>query len=115
MPGVTAASLLDPEDGPQKVGAFSAHQLWVTPYSPDEFYAAGVFPSSNKGNEGLAVWTKANRSIENKDIVAWYTMGFHHVPRAEDLPIMPTMWHEFTLRPFDFFSQNPVLDLPMMP
>ena len=115
MPGVTAASLLDPEDGPQKVGAFSAHQLWVTPYNPDEFYAAGVFPSSSKGNEGLAVWTKANRPIENKDIVAWYTMGFHHVPRAEDWPIMPTMWHEFTLRPFDFFSQNPVLDLPMTP
>lgn len=112
---MTAASLLDPEDGPQKVGAFSAHQLWVTPYSPDEFYAAGVFPVASKGNDGLAVWTKANRSIENKDIVAWYTMGFHHVPRAEDWPIMPVMWHEFVLRPFDFFAQNPVLDLPMTP
>ncbi len=115
MPGVTAASLLDPDDGPQKVGAFSAHQLWVTPYNPDEFYAAGVFPSASKGNEGLAIWTRANRPIQNRDIVAWYTMGFHHVPRAEDWPVMPVMWHEFTLRPYDFFSQNPVLDLPLLP
>jgi primary-amine oxidase len=115
MPGVTAASLLHPDDGPQKVGAFSAHQLWVTPYSPDEFYASGVFPAASKGNDGLAVWTRANRPIVNKDIVAWYTMGFHHVPRAEDWPIMPVMWHEFTLRPYDFFSQNPVLDLPLLP
>jgi primary-amine oxidase len=112
MPGVTAASLLDPDDGPQKVGAFSGHQLWVTPYKPDELYASGVFPTASKGNDGLAVWTKANRPIENADIVAWYTMGFHHVPRAEDWPVMPVMWHDFLIRPYDFFPANPALDLP---
>jgi Cu2+-containing amine oxidase len=25
---------------------------------------------------------------------------------------MPTMWHEFLIRPFHFFQKNPVLDLP---
>jgi primary-amine oxidase len=115
MPGVTAATLLDPEDGAQKAGAFSAHQLWVTPYRPEERYAAGMYPVASKGNDGLAVWTKENRKVENTDIVAWYTMGFHHVPREEDWPVMPMMWHEFVIRPFDFFSQNPVLDLPHVP
>lgn len=115
MPGTTAASLLDPDDGPQRVGAFSTHQLWVTPYRPDELYAAGVYPTDSKGDDGLAVWTKANRPIENTDIVAWYTMGFHHVPRAEDWPVMPVMWHDFVIRPFDFFPQNPVLNLPTTP
>jgi primary-amine oxidase len=116
MPGTTAASLLDPEDGPQRVGAFSTHQLWVTPYRPEERFAAGVYPTDSKGtDDGLAVWTKANRPIENTDIVAWYTLGFHHVPRAEDWPVMPVMWHEFVLRPFDFFSKNPMLDLPATP
>jgi primary-amine oxidase len=115
MPGVTAASLLDPGDGPQKVGAFSEHQLWVTPYVPDQRYASGVYPTASKGDDGLAVWTKANRPIENTDIVAWYTMGFHHVPRQEDWPVMPTMWHDFTIRPYDFFPENPVLHLPMKP
>lgn len=115
MPGVTAATLLDPEDGPQKVGAFSEHQLWVTPYSQDERYAGGVYPNSSKGDDGLAVWTKKNRKIENTDIVAWYTLGFHHVPRQEDWPVMPIMWHEFAIRPFHFFDQNPVLTLPSQP
>jgi primary-amine oxidase len=63
----------------------------------------------------LAIWTKANRPIENIDIVAWYTLGFHHAPRAEDWPVMPVMWHEFILRPFDFFPRNPMLDLPATP
>lgn len=115
MPGVTAASLLDPDDGPQRVGAFSAHQLWITPYRPDELYASGVYPSASKGADGLAVWARANRLIENTDIVAWYTMGFHHVPRAEDWPVMPVMWHDFVIRPFGFFPQNPVLTLPDAP
>ena len=115
MPGTTAASLLDPDDGPQKVGAFSAHQLWVTPYKQDERFASGVYPTQSKGDDGLAVWTEANRPIENTDIVAWYTLGFHHVTRAEDWPVMPVMWHDLVLRPFDFFPQSPVITLPPAP
>jgi len=84
----------------------------VTPYKPDELYAAGVYPSASKGNDGLAIWTKANRPIEKTDLVAWYTFGFHHVPRAQDWPVM---WHDFVIRPFDFFPRNPTLDLPEAP
>jgi primary-amine oxidase len=34
---------------------------------------------------------------------------------AEDWPAMPVMWHDFVIRPFDFFSRNPTLDLPAAP
>jgi primary-amine oxidase len=115
MPGATAKSLLSPEDLPQKLGAFSEHQLWVTPNDPTQRYAAGVYPTSSKATDGLAVWTKANRPIENTDLVGWYTLGFHHMPRVEDWPVMPTMWHHFQIRPFNFFGVNPVLDLPKTP
>jgi primary-amine oxidase len=112
MPGATAKSLLSPDDPPQKLGAFSEHQFWVTPYDPAQRYAAGTYPTSSKGTDGLAAWTQANRPIENTDLVGWYTLGFHHVPRVEDWPVMPTMWHTFQLRPFNFFAANPALDLP---
>jgi len=112
MPGATAKSLLAPDDPPQKLAAFSEHQFWVTPNDPAERYAAGVYPTSSKATDGLAVWTKTNRPIENTDLVGWYTLGFHHMPRVEDWPVMPTMWHEFQIRPFNFFAANPVLDLP---
>ena len=112
MPGATAKSLLSPDDPPQKLGAFSEHQFWVTPYNENERYASGVYPTSSKGNDGLAIWTQADRNIANTDIVGWYTLGFHHITRSEDWPVMPTMWHQFYIRPFHFFQSNPVLDLP---
>ena len=115
MPGLTGVSLLSKDDWPQKRAGFSDHQLWVTPYDAKERYAAGVYVSGSKGTDGLPVWVKQNRSIANTDIVAWYTMAFHHVPRPEDWPQMPTMWHDFTLRPFDFYSKSPLMDLPMQP
>ncbi len=112
MPGATAKSLLSADDEPQKLAAFSEHQFWVTPYDGNQRYASGTYPTSAKGNDGLGVWTQANRAIANTDIVGWYTMGFHHIPRTEDWPVMPAMWHQFQIRPFHFFGSNPVLDLP---
>ena len=74
--------------------------------------AAGVYPNQSKGGAGLPAWTKHNRSIRNTDLVLWYTLGFHHTPVAEDWPVLPTMWHQFYLRPRGFFSRSPVIDLP---
>jgi primary-amine oxidase len=59
-------------------------------------------------------WTRAD-PIENTDIVARYTLGFHHAPHAEDWPVMLVMWHDFVLRPFDFFPQNPIIALRPAP
>jgi primary-amine oxidase len=115
MAGVTGTSLLPPDEWPQKRAGFSEHQLWVTPYDPDERYAGGKYVTGSRGTDGLAVWTKKNRSIMDTDIVAWYTVGFHHVPRAEDWPQMPIMWHEFQILPYDFFPRNPTMDLPVRP
>lgn len=107
-----AVSLLSADDPPQRRAGFTDYHLWVTPYEPDELYAAGTYPNQSRGGDGLPMWTSADRSIENTDIVLWYTVGFHHAPRAEDWPVTPTVWNEFDLRPFDFFERNPALDLP---
>jgi primary-amine oxidase len=115
MPGATAVSFLSPEDPAQKMGAFSEHQMWVTPYRPNELYAGGTYVTTTKDPDGLAAWTKANRPIENTDIVGWYTLGFHHMVRLEDWPVMPILWHDFLIRPANFFDKNPTLTLPHQP
>ena len=91
----------------QRRAEFTAYSLWVTPYRPDERYAAGTYPNRHPGGAGLPEWTAANRPIRDTDIVLWYTMAMHHVVRAEDWPIMPLVENEFELRPFDFFDANP--------
>jgi primary-amine oxidase len=110
-----AMSLLLPEDFPRRRGGFVDHHLWVTPYRPEERFAAGDYPNQSQGGDGLPAWTTANRPIENTDIVVWYTLGLHHVVRAEDWPVLPTGRMTVELRPFDFFARNPALDLPGAP
>lgn len=115
MPRSNALSLMVPDDYPHGRAGFIDHHLWVTPYAPRERYAAGMYPTLSEPGEGLPRWTAANRPIAAEDIVVWYTVGMHHVVRAEDFPVMPVSWQAFELRPFDFFDRNPALDLPRQP
>jgi len=54
--------------------------------------------------------THANREdVHTADLVVWATIGFHHVTRPEDWPVMTTVWQGVTLRPYGFFTENPAL------
>lgn len=110
--GHGAMSLMSPDDYMRKRAGFVDHTLWVTPYAPAELYAAGDYPSNSVAGQGLPEWTAANRNIANTDVVAWLTLGFHHVPRPEDWPVMPVAWHSFALRPVGFFARSPAIDIP---
>uniref|UniRef100_A0A7N0U1Y7 Amine oxidase n=1 Tax=Kalanchoe fedtschenkoi TaxID=63787 RepID=A0A7N0U1Y7_KALFE len=112
VPRGTAASLLDLDDPPQKRGAFTNNQIWVTPYNRSEEWAGGLFVYQNEGEDSLAVWSNRDRAIENKDVVLWHTLGFHHIPCQEDFPIMPTVHSSFDLKPVNFFERNPILRSP---
>ncbi|KAK4796341.1 hypothetical protein SAY86_028667 [Trapa natans] len=112
VPAGNAASLLDLDDPPQKRAAFTNNQIWVTPYNRSEQWAGGLFVCQSQGKDTIAVWSERDRPIENKDIVVWYTMGFHHIPCQEDFPIMPTVSASFDLKPVNFFESNPILRIP---
>lgn len=111
VPAHRVTSLLDPDDGPQRRAAFTANELWVTRYDSDERYAAGDYMSQKVFSGGLPDFIADGASIEDEDIVLWYTLGFHHITRPEDWPVLPTRWHEFTLRPVNFFERSPAIDL----
>jgi primary-amine oxidase len=105
-----AQLLLDPDDWPARRAAFLRHDMWVTPFVPEERYAGGRYLLGSHGDDGLAVWAARDRAIRNQDVVVWVNMGMHHLTRAEDLPVTPTMWQSFRLRPHTF-DRNPAIDL----
>jgi primary-amine oxidase len=111
MPGdAVAYSPLDVADDPPAVrNAYIDKTFWVTPHDPSQRYAGGEYAFQSDGSDTLARWVEEGRSIDNTDIVVWTTMGFHHVPRMEDWPVMPTMWKTITLKPFNFFDHNPAI------
>lgn len=111
-PGENVLPFAGPEAAVSKRAGFMSKHLWVTPYRPDEMGAAGPYPNQHPGGAGLPEWTKADRHVNNTDIVVWYTFGHHHVPRPEDWPVMPVMYTGFNLMPVGFFDQNPALDVP---
>jgi len=107
--GHSTTSALDRADPPQKRAGFTAFGLWATQYADGEDWAAGLYPNQSTQDEGLPKFVAQKRSIKNEDIVLWATMGFHHVPHPEDFPLLPTVWHEVSLRPAFFFDRDPSL------
>ncbi|KAI8003554.1 hypothetical protein LOK49_LG08G03019 [Camellia lanceoleosa] len=109
LPGSPAPPLLLEDDYLQHRPAFTRYQVWITPYNRSEEWAGGLYVDHDHGNDNLYEWTNRDRDIENKDIVLWHTLGFHHIPAQEDFPVMPTVSDGFELRPFNFFDNNAIL------
>ena len=112
MPGENVLPFAQPTSSVFKRATFATKHLWVTPYDPAERFPAGDYPNQHPGGAGLPAWTQANRSLENTNVVLWYTVGVHHIPRPEDWPVMPVTYYGFTLKPVGFFDRNPALDVP---
>ena len=104
--------LADSESDIHARATYATKHLWVTAYEPTEQYPAGDFVNQHPGGAGLPQWVKADRSVDNTDIVLWHTFGLTHFPRLEDWPIMPVDSAGFVLKPHGFFGRNPTLDVP---
>ncbi|MHB8695991.1 MAG: primary-amine oxidase, partial [Solirubrobacteraceae bacterium] len=111
-PGGNAACFVHPDSSVAKRAGFITGHVWVTPYDPQQRFAAGEYPNQHPGGAGLPACIPAGRPTEDTDIVVWYSMGHHHIPRPEDWPVMPVGKIGFMLKPNGFFDRNPALDVP---
>lgn len=112
VPGANALPFQHPDSPVGKRAGFMYHHLWGTQYQEDELYPAGWFPNQHEGGDGLPKWVQANRPLDNEDIVVWYTLNYHHLPRPEDWPVQPVVYAGFHWMPVGFFDENPAMDVP---
>ena len=112
QPGQNTLPYLHPDSPVAKRAGFMFKHFWATRYDPEELYPAGWFPNQHAGGDGLPKWVEADRALEGEDLVAWYTLNFHHLPRPEDWPVQPIVYASMHWMPEGFFDQNPALDLP---
>jgi primary-amine oxidase len=81
---------------------FAQAELWVTKHHADEH------PNDNRPLSTILPKYLNDEPIEGENVVVWYAMHLHHLPRTEDWPGMPVEWAGFTLRPRDFLDASPV-------
>ena len=112
IPGETAVPYSLQDSFLRRESRFTEHQLWATPYNPDQMFAAGDWVYDGAPDDGLAKWTAGNRNIDFDDVVLYYTAGVTHIPRIEDWPIMSAHHAGFKLVPSGFFSSNPAMGVP---
>jgi len=100
--------------------AFPGYQAYHTVFAQrkeSEPYISTQFDSMTRGEPyvpitGTGVDAISNgESLDNQDIVAWVGLGFYHIPRAEDNPVTNTVLGHFSIRPFNYYDENPSLDV----
>lgn len=96
-----------------KRSEFGSHAVWVTKYHDKELYAAGKHTMQSAGGEdGINSMIQSRKeSVRNEDIVVWHTFGTTHNPRVEEWPVMPVEKMMVTLKPVNFFSRSPAIDV----
>lgn len=107
-----AFPLANEKSGPRKRALFPIHHLWVTRYREGELAAAGELSAWSGLDGGLASWASDNESLDQQDLVVWYTLGLTSLARPEDFPFYGPQTVRLRLEPSGFLDQNGALDLP---
>ena len=118
LPAYSQMLLAHPESFHAKRSEFGQHAIWITRYDDEEIFPAGRHTMQSLGEEGIATGIKrrrndpsVNTTVRNEDIIVWHTFGSTHNPRIEDWPVMPSERMIVGLKPHNFFTRNPGIDV----
>lgn len=113
IPLATQTLLADPQSVQARRAQFAQHHVWVTKYRDGELYAGGRYTLQSQDEvEGVADAVRRGDAVADTDVVVWNTFGITHNPRVEDWPVMPVEIFQLMIRPADFFTANPSIDVP---
>jgi len=101
-------------------GSFSKQFMAVTKYKETEAGLSGDYDLNRLADPQVSLDNYIDgENILQEDLVAWISLATIHLPHSEDMPMVNNMKHGVTLEPWNFFDENPTMDMPnyhrMMP
>ncbi|KAL4232081.1 tryptamine:oxygen oxidoreductase (deaminating) [Mactra antiquata] len=92
------------------------YPIVVTQYDDTEDHSSSIYAQNDPWEPvvNFERFVTDNDTIVNRDLVAWATVGFFHIPRTEDVPSIttPTQTVSLTIAPFNFFTECPSVSSP---
>ncbi|KAK4808670.1 hypothetical protein QYF61_020159 [Mycteria americana] len=95
--------------------SWGRYQLAVTQRKEEEPTSSSIYNQNDPWTPTVAFADFIdNETITNEDLVAWISVGFLHVPHAEDVPNTVTVGNGvgFFLKPYNYFDEDPSVDSP---
>lgn len=95
--------------------SWARYKLAVTRRKEEEPTSTSVYNQNDPWTPTVTFADFINdETIANEDLVAWISVGFLHVPHAEDIPNTVTVGNGvgFFLRPYNYFDEDPSLYSP---
>ncbi|XP_025969344.2 amine oxidase [copper-containing] 3-like [Dromaius novaehollandiae] len=106
---------LPPSSRLERALSWGRYQLAVTRRKEEEPASSSVYNQNDPWTPTVAFADFIdNETIAGEDLVAWISLGFLHVPHAEDVPNTATVGTSvgFILRPYNYFDKDPSADSP---
>ncbi|ESO94443.1 hypothetical protein LOTGIDRAFT_118238 [Lottia gigantea] len=107
---------LKEDQGNEGTVKWARYQLAVTKYKKDEFGSSSPYKMFDARSPivDFKTYIDDDENIVDEDLVLWLTMGVHHIPHTEDLPITPTPGAHlsFALLPYNYFDIDPSVHSP---
>lgn len=99
----------------ERAVSWGRYKLAVTKWKEEEPTSTSIY-NQNDPWDPLVVFADFinNETITSEDLVAWISVGFLHVPHAEDIPNTVTVGNGvgFILRPYNYFDSDPSVNSP---
>ncbi|XP_025056492.1 LOW QUALITY PROTEIN: membrane primary amine oxidase-like [Alligator sinensis] len=95
--------------------SWGRYKLAVTKRKEDEPTSSSIYNQNDPWTPTVAFADFINNeTIINEDLVAWITIGFLHIPHAEDVPNTVTVGNTvgFFLRPYNYYDEDPSIYSP---
>ena len=80
--------------------AWTKYNLAFTRYHDEEYYSTENYDQEDPFHAetfSFDDYFTDNESLDNVDVVAWASIGMHHIPHAEDVPVTATPGNGATL------------------